>query len=352
VFYNYDIFHALARAHGLACTPEDGIGLFTTEIRVSGRLGGRAVHLVRRLGRAPSTTFIAALEPNLDLGLVVRPSSFGSWVSQLAGAVDVEVGDPAFDKAFFIRCDEPHRVKAFLSPRLRAALMTSKNAPITLDDRHVQLAYGGLDAIDDEHETLDRGLLAVVAIANEADAARAATPPPASVAPLIAELAAFARDRDLACAFDTPPRIIGRLGDLAVSIVIWRRKEHVQDLDIRLRFEQPLGFTFHLTTARSGIGAWLSSGVQEIGDPAIDRAFDVYADEPARVAALLDESTRRSLLELGQGRVLTLDSAGLSIVDDASDFDPVAVPALVERAADMMKVIARATRLPVAPTYR
>lgn len=353
MFTNYAAYYDAARTLGLVSSPPGGPGLFTSAIQLTGSLGGRQVLVTRYIGKSPTVLFRAGLRPGLDLGLVVRPTSVVTWLGELAGATDVEVGDTAFDKAFAVRGDEPDRVKAFLTPRLRAALMPSRESPLTVDDHHVTLSYGvGFFGIPDDQPTVVRALQAVVAIANEMESARAATPPPSSVAPLVAQLAAFARDHQFTCAFDAPPRLVGRLGDLPVWIVARRRKKHLHDLEIWIQFPQPLGFSFAVATARTGVSTWLVGEDVQIGDPAVDRAFDLRSDAPERLIALLDADARRTLLELGQGRVLRLDETSLHLVDDARDFDPVALPALIERAADLMRSMARATRLPTTDGYR
>lgn len=350
---NYGPYYEAARVNGLTVVPAEGPGVFTAEIRVSGWMGGRPVFVERRIGRNPTAVFRAGLRPSLDLGLRLAPSGIISALTTLVGSVDIEVGDPAFDDAFAVRGDEPDRVKALLSPRLRAALMTCAKSPLAVDDHELTLHYGaGVFGIADDFDTINRSLKSLVALGAEIDAARAAVPPAAAVAPLAAQLAGYARERNLSCAFDTPSRLIGKVGDLSLWITARRRKKNATDLEITLQFEQPLDFTFGITTARTGFDAWLTGQDVQVGDAEVDRAFDIRTEQPERLVALLDERARRSLLDLGRGRVLQVDRTGLRLVDDARDFDPVALPALIEQAADMLKTMARATRVADAGGYR
>ncbi len=353
MFTNYGPYYEAARLNGLTALPAGGPSIFTAEIRVSGWMGGRPVFVERRIGRNPTAVFRAGLRPSLDLGLDLAPSGIVSTLATLAGRVDIEVGDAAFDDAFVVRGDEPERVKALLSPRLRAALMACAKSPLAIDDHELTLHYGaGIFGVADDLETINRSLKSLVSIGAEIDAARAAVPPAADVAPLVVQLAAYARERNLSCAFDTPSRVIGKVGELTLWITARRRKKNATDLEVMLQFEQPLDFDFGITTARTGFDAWLTGQDVQVGDAEIDRAFDIRTEQPQRLVALLDEGARRSLLDLGKGRVLQLDRTGLRLVDDARDLAPVALPALIERAADMLKTLSRATRVADIGAYR
>ena len=49
-----------------------------------------------------------------SLGLTLAPAGMVSAIAAVFGAQDVEVGDPAFDKALVVKATEPERAKAVL----------------------------------------------------------------------------------------------------------------------------------------------------------------------------------------------------------------------------------------------
>lgn len=350
---NFDPYYVLARELGLHISPAGGPGLFDTGIHVNGTFEGRIVAIRRHIGRGPFVAFRAPLDPALDLGLSIRPSGTLESLKEVFGAVDVEVGDPAFDEAFALRADEPARATAFLQPSLRAAILACRDSPLAVHDDEVVLTYplGPLGFTEDD-ELLRGALRSITSIAHAMEAARAATPPATDVAPLVASLQAFARERNLACAFDTPTRVAGTLAGLPTWVAARRRKKGIVDLEIGVRFEQPLGFHFGVTTARTGLGTWLQGEDLQVGDAGFDRAFDVLTEDREALLALLDEGTRATLLELGRGRTLRLDGTGLRLSDLAADFDPAALPAVIETSAELVKHLARRVNLPPEAGYR
>src|SRR5687768_16637086 len=103
MFPSYQAYHSLARGLGLAMFPPDGPGLFTTALWLRGYAGGRPVSVCRIIGKHPFVELAAGLDPTLDLGLHVVRGGVVEGIKSLCGAVDVEVGDPAFDEAFVVR---------------------------------------------------------------------------------------------------------------------------------------------------------------------------------------------------------------------------------------------------------
>ena len=77
-----------------------------------------------------------------------------------------------------------------------------------------------------------------------------------------------------------------------------------------------------------------------------------FALHPVSVLPLLDEGTRATLLELGRGRALRLDGTGLRLSDVVTDFDPAALPAVIERMAALVKHLARQVNVPPGAGYR
>ena len=97
--------------------------------RAWGELDGRSVQVVRELrgsgkSREIWTVVSSTRFPPLDLGLCVKKQGGLSsvWL-RLSGGQDVQIGDAAFDEAFLVEGDEPHRVRALLSSSIRELLL-------------------------------------------------------------------------------------------------------------------------------------------------------------------------------------------------------------------------------------
>jgi hypothetical protein len=221
-------------------------------------------------------------------------------------------------------------------------LLHCAQAPLAVTDDAVALDYAvGILGTNDDRHMLEGAIRTVVTVAQQVDQARAGTPPPADVAKLAASLRAFAGERGLGCAFDSPARVFGSLGGLPVWVAARRRKKGQHDVEIAVSFERPLGFNFSVATARTGVGSWFLGEDVQVGDATFDRAFDIHSSAPERLLPMLDEATRASLLDFGNGRRLRLAEQGLQVTDDAGDFDPATLPALIERMADLVRNLAR-----------
>jgi H2-forming N5,N10-methylenetetrahydromethanopterin dehydrogenase len=73
-----------------------------------------------------------SVQPRAHGGLTfsLTPQGLGSKLAELFGAREITVGDPAFDKAWFIRTNQPEFSSAALLPELRARLTAAvQNRP-------------------------------------------------------------------------------------------------------------------------------------------------------------------------------------------------------------------------------
>ena len=173
---SYACYYDLARQLGARISPPGGPGLFHDAIHVSGLFEGRPFAIHRHIGKGSFVEFRTTLVPGLDLGLAIRPSGLVASLQEVFGAVDVAVGDAAFDAAFAVRADDPARAAAFLSPALRSAIAPCAEAPLSIDDEGVSLHYGlGLLGASEGADLVQGALRSITTIARAMDAARVGT---------------------------------------------------------------------------------------------------------------------------------------------------------------------------------
>lgn len=337
---SYEGYRELAHAFGLTMRPWD-VPLTANEVRLDGVVLGQRVSLRRWIGKHPRVTFRAPLLPALDLGLVIRRAGVVASVQELLGAVDVEVGDAAFDASFAVRADEPDRARALLGGALRAELGVVADDPIEVRDDEVVLDLP-LDTWRNVFRSPDRDVAwlvertrRVASIAAAIDQARAATPPATHLTPLVPALAAVAHRRGLTLAADAPARVFGVIGGAEVWVATRRKARGASELEVAARIPTPVDVHLVVSTARTGVGTWLLGADVAVGDAAFDAAFDVRTDDRERLLALLDPPARAALVELGRGRRLELDRWGIRVVSEATEVDPTTLPLLVERLAEL-----------------
>lgn len=119
--------HAFAQRAGLRVNQTTVLG-FTTVESLEGEQAGRAIrYWTYHTGSGKSrTTWIAVgVRPRASAGLTFDLSrqNFGSTLMALFGAKEIQVGDPAFDAAWFVRTNQPDFFAAALVPQIRARLM-------------------------------------------------------------------------------------------------------------------------------------------------------------------------------------------------------------------------------------
>lgn len=353
MLFDYQPYYDVARRFGWTIEPKDAPGLFTRKIRAAGMIEGRPLSVVRTIGDGASVTIEAPFDPPLDLGLSVTPSGLVASVHELFGAVDVEVGDAAFDAAYAIRADEPARATALLSSGVTVELMRLGRA--------LELRDGGLTARAAVHALPDiardagmlgEWMLMVARGANVIDRARWTIPPAAEIAPLLEPWRELCRARGLTLACGAPTIMRGRLGTTEIWVRSYREEKR-HDLEIGVAFEAPLGFSLDVVNARGGLAALFDSGIDTVvGDAAFDAAFRVSTSDKARAVAVLDAETRARMLDLAKGRRLTLHGRGLTVSDRATDFAPHDVPALVEQMAEVVTALSKNARLGATQGYR
>lgn len=120
----------LAKRLGLTPAPAERRFAFLGQPSASGTLGGKAARLYAfTTGSGKSRTRWTALgvQPAATGNLTFHLSrqGLGTRISQLFGAREITVGDPEFDRTWFIETNQPEFFRAALIPELRARITTA-----------------------------------------------------------------------------------------------------------------------------------------------------------------------------------------------------------------------------------
>lgn len=110
------------------------LGFFYTEPRASGQMRGKRVQLFPfSTGSGKSRTqwcAVSAAVPNgTALTFQLRQQGWGSKFMELFGAREIQVGDDAFDRAWFIQTNQPEFFREALLPELREKISAVVRAP-------------------------------------------------------------------------------------------------------------------------------------------------------------------------------------------------------------------------------
>ena len=82
-------------------------------------------------GRGDNATLMSVVNVHLPVqnrtDLRVFRETFGTRLGTKLGLADVQIGDPAFDETWIVRCDDEAYARAILDPQLRGMFMTAKD---------------------------------------------------------------------------------------------------------------------------------------------------------------------------------------------------------------------------------
>lgn len=140
-----------AAAAGLRMTEKTILGITTVE-SLEGELQGRTVRFwTYATGSGKSRTSWAAVGVGVPAGVALQfdltRQNFGSKLMELFGVHEIQVGDPAFDAAWFVRTNQPEFFAAALVPAIRTRLMAELSdrrcAGFKLEQGIVQCAEQG-----------------------------------------------------------------------------------------------------------------------------------------------------------------------------------------------------------------
>ncbi|MGK7345317.1 MAG: hypothetical protein ACNS63_05865 [Candidatus Nitrospinota bacterium M3_3B_026] len=81
------------------------------------------VHIVSAGDTSTTYTRMRVAPPDLPAGFRLRPESRLSRLGKALGTMDVETGDPEFDKTFIVKGDNPEQVRTYLDPDRRHILL-------------------------------------------------------------------------------------------------------------------------------------------------------------------------------------------------------------------------------------
>jgi hypothetical protein len=123
----FEKMQAFAQRTGLRLTEQTKLG-FTSVESLDGEQHGRAIRYwtyATGSGKSRTTWVAVGVRPRADHGLQfdLTRQNFGSKIMALFGAKEIQVGDPAFDQAWFVRTNQPEFFAAALVPSIRARLM-------------------------------------------------------------------------------------------------------------------------------------------------------------------------------------------------------------------------------------
>ncbi len=288
--------------------------------RMMGRRGDMEVQIGVRAERRSSgdgshvvyfTYVKALLDPPLQAGIRLRAADTAENVFAAIGLTeDLQVGDPAIDRAYIIRAvDREYAWTLLREPNLRDGLLRDASGPwrVILDDGSVRFERQKLEF---DPGTLGPLLDRVTDLASRLRAARTRLPPPGLERTLRAAWAPFATANNLE--LDLHRSVMrGRYGgaEIEIEAVIINGRFWTE---FRIKFDRPLGLSLSLTREGSlaGVGKLLGAQDIQIGDPAFDAAFLVKGRPEAAVRALLTPEVRGRLLEVQR------DAKHLVVKDD------------------------------------
>jgi hypothetical protein len=319
------------------------LGLSFAQGSVFGRLQGRQVSLrteTRGSGKSQTTYTVvsSALSLPLDLGLnITQQGYFDDTFRALGLKRDIQIGDPAFDAAFAVSADEPHRVQALLSPDLKAA-MHAINEPIVLSDAGFSLSRRGV--IEDE-QWIAWALRVAANVTGKVKEARRNVPVASPLAGHRNEWKRFAASVGLH-RMSTPLCMWGSLNGTQISAYAVRVGQLSYRMEVLVHFDMPLHVGLYVRPAATldEIASLFGGEDRRLNDPAFDKIFLVKASRPERLPMIFDETARKMLVDLHQrfGAIQVRDD-GMTLRSESLVADPSGIPRLATYLRDAAKRI-------------
>ncbi len=276
-------------------------------------------------------TLFARIQPPLDLGLVICHRNRGVEVPG-GGEMLAWGNSPAFDARFETRCDEPARALKLLNRHIRNMMLKWIHP-----DAIVTVADGGV-AVQSPHEstdleTLRHGLLTVAGLVNGLNAARDHVPAASVLVGHCVAWRQFSKQNGLSH-IAAPLCMFGSLLGSTMYAYSVRKAPGDYDLDVWMRFEEPLGLGLLVQPMRTVDRMKELFGAQDykLGDPLFDETFLVRVSDEAGTVALLDADTQKRLLVIHDTvGPLSLTDDGLSIRLPHVPPDPTVVPRIAQQ---------------------
>lgn len=150
---------ALAQRRGLHIVSDKRAFGFD-DPRAEGVQDGRAVRVwtfQTGSGKSRQTWLAAAVQPRQagELAFDLQPQGLMAKLSELFGAKEIQVGDPRFDDAWFVRTNAPQVFGAALVPEIREKLMAARAAGAK---GHFQLEQGWVRYVEPGHLSSDEAV--------------------------------------------------------------------------------------------------------------------------------------------------------------------------------------------------
>lgn len=174
-----DRLQAFAQRAGLRSTERSTLGFASVE-SLDGEQSGRAIRYwtyATGSGQSRTTWVAVSVRPRAETGLKfnLTRQNFGSKLLELFGAKEIQVGDPAFDQAWFVRTNQPEFFAAALVPQIRARLMAEPagrwSAGYKLEQNGVEYIEQGSFSDSEVLERLERQLPLLHELADVAEVA-------------------------------------------------------------------------------------------------------------------------------------------------------------------------------------
>jgi hypothetical protein len=152
-----------ALAWGL-CAGRHGLAFDKERFRASGLIEGSRADLRLLGGANPMTRFRLRYPQPLACTVRVTVGPPPSWLGQLLGVQDIELGDPAFDPLFVVKGQPEPAVRQLLGAHARAALvaLASRGADVVLEQTRMDVRLRGMLFRVDDLDTLTAQSLAVI----------------------------------------------------------------------------------------------------------------------------------------------------------------------------------------------
>ena len=175
---NLDRLAATLGLQRMAKTPAAGV--FYPEPRIGGQVRGKRIEIFPfSTGSGKSRVQWSAISaaPQVDGGLTFdfRPQGLGTKLMEVFGSREIQVGDPEFDRTWFIQTNQPDFLCAALVPELREKITAlareagGRGAQLQLEHGVVRYAEHGSLADAKRCDRLGRALDAVCDLADVAE---------------------------------------------------------------------------------------------------------------------------------------------------------------------------------------
>jgi len=340
-------WRSVAQQHGLSYSGHE----------ISGAKYGQPVRVCkvsRGSGDSKQTYTVvsAKLITPMDIGLNLR--RHGLLNELFHGAVDIEVGDPGFDAAFLVSGDEPHRVRALLTPELRQLLahhLATSNVTFNCTDHGLSVECSGTT-----HNALwlSWAIELVGSATAKLDTARRAVAPASALAHHRQAWHAFASANGMH-GLDTPLCMWGTLAGASVQAYAVRTDRIQYQLEVSLRFSQPLrmGLNVQPKGLMDKMSIFFGGQDHRFGDQHFDDSFRVRVSDTSRAALVLNSGIRGQLLRLHREvGPLSLDDDGMAVRLPTVPHEPAIVPKTVQKLLGVAEALTARNQVDAIGPYR